>query len=222
MKDFASGNRYPSDSTTRSAEDRALSRRWSKTPDFQPFPSADGPLYRQLIDFLRSFVGTPHEKTIWDRFHEWRGCTEDNRPVLETEATEAGLTLGEYLAQLTLEALQRYATLHDLQPKPTSSVEAGPVRDPRLPVVDLEGPTVTVDGRIYVVDWEVAQLFDLLVKAYPMPVKVSNELPDFRLDNKVRNSRLDQRLKDLVVSERGAGTRLVLPPLKVRKATLDF
>ena len=91
---------------------------------------------------------------------------------------------------------------------PTVPREAGPER----PIVNVKESTVAWKGTTYPVDFEVAQLFDLLVKSYPLPVKVNIELPGFRMDNKITNNKnFPRQLKALIQTAKGAGTSLVLP-----------
>lgn len=113
----------------------------------------DGPHYLALVGFLRQFVGTPHEESIFGVYFQWSRPTEEGVALVEEAAAAEGMTCPEYIARETLNELQRYVRANAIQiPEPEGSpnvglvpIEDGPAGDGsvrrtgRLPKAESEG-----------------------------------------------------------------------------------
>ena len=83
----------------------------------------DGPHYRAMLAYLRRFVGTPHERTVYDFYFDCSRPRERDLSLIDEAAAKDGLSREEYIARDVLRELQRYvraSAIHDPieQPSP--------------------------------------------------------------------------------------------------------
>jgi hypothetical protein len=108
--------RYPSESKG-SFIDRRIAGKLAKVMFPNGLPELLGENERKLIDFLRSFTGTDHEKTVWDEYYRVRSIAEADLAFLESEADTEGLSIRELSARDVLQMIQKFVILHRIEPR---------------------------------------------------------------------------------------------------------
>ena len=78
------------------------------TQELAKLMEKDGPHWIGLCEFLTSYVGTPHEHSVWGKYHDFFGVPESSLKLIERQAAEEGLTGVELRARETLKELKYF------------------------------------------------------------------------------------------------------------------
>lgn len=71
-------------------------------------PSKNGPHYKAMVDYLKRFVGTPHERAVFEVYFESSRPDPRDFPLIEAAAAKAGLDAREYIYRETLGNIKRF------------------------------------------------------------------------------------------------------------------
>ena len=96
-----------------------------------PLPEL-GTHQKKLIQFLQQFNDTPHERTVWEHFHERRGMSEDSFAMAECRAKAETdcRDVRDYMAKLILPETQVFIKRQGIEPPREPRPQDIPPADP--------------------------------------------------------------------------------------------
>jgi hypothetical protein len=126
----------PSDARATSIAQKIRRAKWAKAlfPNgFDPKKikgsEGDGPHCAELSEFLGYYVGTPHERAVWDERYKWVAINREDMPLIEEAAAAEGITRQEYIAREALKELRFFVRSQGIPLPPPPPTEAAAPAD---------------------------------------------------------------------------------------------
>lgn len=140
--------RYPSEGLPKSIAEGLRIARLAKLmfPDGLKIIGAEphGPCYLEMLGFLRWYVGTPHERIVWDVYHEWFPQSDEDLLVIDEAAAEEGMTREEFISRATLAELRRFIRANGIPAPPLP--DGRPVASPGADSAGVNTPEPKAGG----------------------------------------------------------------------------